>query len=64
MNMMNKIIAEKEIDTSARYARCIETSKRVSWDIDLDVIRGRHFDISDKFLPNTLSQVYRTLFHK
>ena len=57
MNMMNKIIAEKEIDTSARYARCIETSKRVNWDIDLDVIRGRRFDISEKFLPDTLSQV-------
>ncbi len=34
-----------------RYARCIETSKRVRWDIDKDVIRGRNFDTAHKFLP-------------
>ena len=27
-------------DSSERYARCIQTSKRVRWDIDKDVIRG------------------------
>ena len=25
------------------YAKCIEISKRVRWDIDKDVIRGREF---------------------
>ena len=45
-----------EIDTR-RYARCIEVSKRVRWDIDRDVIRGRGFDFSKKFLPDGLSRV-------
>ena len=42
---------------SERYAQCIEVSKRVRWDIDRDVIRGRRFDFSRKFLPDGLSQV-------
>ena len=41
--------------TSDRYARCIETSKRVRWDIEKDVIRGRRFDTAHKFLPDGLS---------
>jgi hypothetical protein len=41
----------------ARYARCIAVSKRVRWDIDRDVIRGRTFDRGDKFLPDGLSMV-------
>ncbi len=40
-----------------RYAKCIEVSKRVRWDIDQDVIRGRQFDFSQKFLPDGLSKV-------
>jgi hypothetical protein len=42
-------------DSSERYARCIKTSKRVRWDIDKDVIRGRSFDTAYKFLPDGLS---------
>src|SRR5271166_3796198 len=42
-------------DSSERYARCIQTSKRVRWDIDKDVIRGRTFDTAHKFLPDGLS---------
>jgi len=38
-----------------RYARCVETSKRVRWDIDEDAIRGRGFDAANKFLPDGLS---------
>ena len=37
MNAINKI------PESERYARCIQTSKRVRWDVDEDVIRGRRF---------------------
>lgn len=44
-----------KIPDSARYARCIQASKRVRWDIDEDVIRGRSFDAADKFLPDGLS---------
>ena len=40
-----------------RYARCIEASKRIRWDIDRDVIRGRRFDVTRKFLPDGLSRV-------
>ncbi|UCF02448.1 MAG: hypothetical protein JSV14_01980 [Deltaproteobacteria bacterium] len=39
------------------YAKCIEISKRVRWDIDKDVIRGREFDFSQKFLPDGISKV-------
>jgi hypothetical protein len=42
---------------SARYAKTIEASKRVRWDIDLDVIRGREFDLAQKFMPDGLSLV-------
>jgi hypothetical protein len=45
-----------------RYAKCIEVSKRVRWDIDDDVIRGREFDFSQKFLPDGLSKVDRLDF--
>ena len=47
---------------SHRYAKCVEVSKRIRWDIDNDVIRGRTFDINQKFLPDGLSQVYRLPF--
>lgn len=40
-----------------RYARCVEVSRRVRWDIDRDVIRGREFDFGQKFLPDGLSMV-------
>ena len=40
-----------------RYARCIEISKRIRWDIDQDVIRQRKFDFAQKFLPDALSKV-------
>jgi hypothetical protein len=47
---------ENQVDTS-RYARSVETSKRIRWDIDRDVIRGRSFDFTKKFLPDGLSKV-------
>ena len=50
-----------QIETD-RYAKCIEISKRVRWDIDGDVIRGREFDFSQKFLPDGLSRVHRLDF--
>jgi len=49
MNAISKIFS------SDRYARCVETSKRVRWGIEEDVIRGRHFDTAHKFLPDGLS---------
>ena len=47
---------------SERYARCIASSKRVRWDIETDVIRGRRFDRANKFLPDGLTLVNRLDF--
>jgi hypothetical protein len=40
-----------------RYAKCVAASKRVRWEIDRDVIRGRDFDFNKKFLPDGLSKL-------
>ncbi|MEJ1934198.1 hypothetical protein WDZ92_28720, partial [Nostoc sp. NIES-2111] len=45
-----------------RYADCIANSKRIRWDIEDDVIRGRQFDLGQKFLPDTLSRADRLDF--
>jgi len=42
-----------------RFARCIAASKRVRWDIETDVIRGRRFDPASKFLPDGLTLANR-----
>jgi hypothetical protein len=39
------------------YAKVIEASRRVRWEIDRDVIRGRRFDFRKTFLPAGLSKV-------
>ena len=49
-----------EIQTIApteRYARAIVASKRIRWDIDNDVVRGRELDVTQKYLPDGLSLV-------
>jgi hypothetical protein len=53
---MDTAVAGYESD-SARYAKCVVNSKRIRWDIDRDVIRGRKFDFTKKFLPDALSKV-------
>ena len=40
--------ATQQQTTHNRYAKCIEVSKRIRWDIDRDVIRGRKFDFSQE----------------
>lgn len=40
-----------------RYAKVIEVSKRVRWEIERDVIRGRGFDYGRHFMPHGLSLV-------
>jgi hypothetical protein len=47
--------AIERIPQTERYARAVQISKRVRWDIDKDVIRGRRFDVAHKFLPDGLS---------
>lgn len=43
-------------DPAPKYARCVDASRRVRWDIERDVIRGRHFDVDQRFLPDALSR--------
>jgi hypothetical protein len=50
------------ISDQDRYAKCIAASKRVSWDIDKDVIRGRSLMSSETFLPMSLSKTDRLDF--
>ncbi|TWO71796.1 hypothetical protein FN976_08485 [Caenimonas sedimenti] len=45
-----------------QYAKCIAASRRIRWDIDRDVIRGREFDFSRRFLPDGLSRIRRLAF--
>jgi hypothetical protein len=47
---------------SKRYAKAIEVSKRVRFEIERDVVRGRKFDFGKKFLPDGLSQIGRLDF--
>jgi hypothetical protein len=63
MQAITQAIAQGSSDT-VRYAKCIEVSKRIRWDIDQDVIRGRRFNRVDKFLPDGLSLLDRISFLK
>jgi len=47
----------ESMQASERYARCIEFSKRIRWEIERDVIRGRSFDFGKKFLPDGLTKI-------
>src|SRR4030095_3902833 len=49
------MIAIDTLPETQRYARAVESSKRVRWDIEKDVVRGRRFDTANKFLPDGLS---------
>lgn len=62
--LLESISDRRAYDNSdrARYERCIKTSKRVRWDIDSDVFRGRSFDFTRKFLPDGLSKVNEVPF--
>ena len=46
-----------KITETNRYERCISASKRVRWDIEEDVIRGRSFARHEKYLPDGLSMI-------
>ena len=45
-----------------QYAACVGASKRVRWDIDQDILRGREFDTAQKFLPDSISGIDRLEF--
>ena len=51
-----------ETSNTTRYARCVIQSKKVEWQIDRDLLRGRNFDFSRKFLPDGLTLIDRLNF--
>ena len=54
---MSAVATVATSNLTQRYAKCIAASKRIRWDIDQDVIRGRDFEFGKKFLPDGLSRV-------
>ena len=44
-----------KFSSNGSYERAVNASKAVHWEIDKDVIRGRSFDMSKKYLPDGLS---------
>jgi hypothetical protein len=55
--MQAAVASKHENPVTQRYAKCIAASRRVRWEIEQDVIRGRKFDFTRKFLPDGLSRV-------
>jgi len=51
-----------ESSHSARYAQVVRLSKKGEWQLDRDLLRGRTFDFSRKFLPDGLSRIGRLTF--
>jgi hypothetical protein len=49
-----KMNAFVKFPDTERYARAIEASKAVHWEIDKDVVKGRRFELAHKFLPDGL----------
>jgi hypothetical protein len=60
--MQQTVKATAPRTNTERYAKCIEVSKRIRWDIDKDVIRGREFDFGRKFMPDGLSKINELTF--
>ena len=56
------MIAKVETRESGKYARCVMASKAVHWEIEADVIKGRKFDVSRKFLPDGLTLLNELTF--
>jgi len=52
-------VPRRSLSVSDRYAQCVANSRRIRFDIDRDVIRGRSLDFTRKFLPDGLSRVDR-----
>src|SRR5678809_668729 len=55
--MINAVAIQTE-----KYASCVDASKRVRWDIDRDIIRGRDFEMDQKLLPDSISGIQRFEF--
>jgi hypothetical protein len=53
---------KRQTDPAHRYAKAVEVSKRIAWDIDRDLLRDCAFDFAHKFLPDGLSLVDELTF--
>ena len=62
MSAVVAAIEGSEPGQASRYARSVELSKKSEWQIDRDLLQGRTFDFSRKFLPDGLSQIDRLTF--
>jgi hypothetical protein len=51
-----------ESGRATRYAQVVRLSKKTEWQIDRDLLQGRSFDFSRKFLPDALSRIDRLPF--
>jgi hypothetical protein len=49
---MNAMLSPSETE---RYARSVKLSRAVHWEIEESVIRGRRFDMSQKYMPDGLA---------
>jgi hypothetical protein len=56
---MNTMLQLPDAD---KYARSVRASKAVRWDIEKDVIKGRHLDVSRKFMPDGLTLIQEATF--
>jgi hypothetical protein len=60
---MNRLIMTTAFPIQTEhYASTVAASKRVRWDIDRDVIRGRDFDMDHKLLPDSISGIQQFEF--
>ena len=55
-------VLNRDSGHSARYAQVVRLSKKAEWQIDRDLLQGRTFDFSRKFLPDGLSRIDRLTF--
>jgi hypothetical protein len=55
--MQQAVQSTQRESAASPYARVVEVSKRIRWEIDRDVIRGRTFGTNRKYLPDGLSKV-------
>ena len=55
-------VRDPEPGHTARYAQVVRLSKKAEWQIDRDLLQGRSFDFSRKFLPDGLSRIDRLSF--
>jgi len=52
---MNAIATNVQQSESRQYEKCLSNARKVNWDIEKDVIRGRTLNARHKYLPDTLS---------